>query len=281
MNKYRSRLRRIVTISAVSAVMAVYLFPIYWLIMTSMKSEEELYERVPTLLVQHPTLESFERLFTEHEFGDLITNSVLICSMTVVTCLALSLTISYPLARLRFAEKRKTAILNWVLSLRFLPPIAVVVPYFSVIKFVGLYDNIFALVIVYTLFNLPLAIWMLYNIMSEIPREIEEAALMDGADRFTAFRKIVLPLAFPGILAAAVMIFGFSWSEFLFALILTASPEAQTFTVGLNGLVTQFQIIWNDMAAAAVIIVVVPLALMVIARRYVVAGLTFGAIREK
>jgi multiple sugar transport system permease protein len=201
--------------------------------------------------------------------------------MTVLTCLALSLTISYPLARLRFAESRKTAILNWVLSLRFLPPIAVVVPYFSVIKFVGLYDNIFALVIVYTLFNLPLAIWMLYNIMSEIPREIEEAALMDGADRFTAFRTIVLPLAVPGILAAAVMIFGFSWSEFLFALILTASPEAQTFTVGLNGLVTQFQIIWNDMAASAVIIVVVPLALMVIARRYVMAGLTFGAVREK
>ena len=154
MKKHRLRLGRVVTISALSAVMVVYLFPIYWLIMTSLKSEQELYERVPTLLVHHPTLESFGRLFTEHEFGDLITNSILICSMTVLACLALSLTISYPLARLRFAEKRKTAILNWVLSLRFLPPIAVVVPYFSVIRFVGLYDNIFALVIVYTLFNL-------------------------------------------------------------------------------------------------------------------------------
>jgi multiple sugar transport system permease protein len=281
MKKHSSRLRHVVTVSAVSAIVVVYLFPIYWLVMTSMKGEGELYESVPTLIVKHPTLESFGRLFTDHEFGDLITNSLLVCSITAVACLALSLTIAYPLARLRFSEKRKIAILNWLLSLRFLPPIAVVVPYFSVIKFVGLYDNILALVIVYTLFNLPLTIWMLYNIMSEIPRDIEEAAFIDGADRLVAFRKIVLPLAVPGILAATVMIFGFSWSEFLFALILTASPDAQTFTVGLNGLVTQFQIIWNEMAAAAVIIILIPLALMVIARKYVIAGLTFGAIREK
>ena len=111
--------------------------------------------------------------------------------------------------------------------------------------------------------------------------EIEEAALVDGASRLRAFRSVLLPLASTGILAAGVVILAFNWSEFLFAFILTATPKAMTFPVGVQGLVTQFEIIWNEMAAGGVIAISIPLALMVVARRYVIAGLTFGVIREK
>ena len=134
---------------------------------------------------------------------------------------------------------------------------------------------------IYSLFNLPFAIWMLKGFLAEIPIELEEAALVDGANRWTSFRRVLLPLAAPGLMAAATIVFTFAWSEFLFALILTATPNSQTFPVGVQGLVTQFEIIWNDMAASGVIAMSVPLVLMVIARKYMVAGLTFGVIREK
>src|ERR1700730_3223589 len=117
--------------------------------------------------------------------------------------------------------------------------------------------------------------------LEEIPRELEDAAHVDGANRWDSFVHVLLPLAAPGLLAAGTIIFTFSWSEFMFALILTATPKAQTFPVGVQGLVTQFEVIWNDMAAAGTIAIALPLGLMVLARRYLVAGLTFGVIRDK
>jgi multiple sugar transport system permease protein len=199
----------------------------------------------------------------------------------MVLSVALAFAIAYPITRLQVSRRVRANVLNWALSLRFLPPIAVVVPYFGIIRFVGLYDQLPALILVYTLFNLPFAIWMLKGFLAEIPLEIEEAAFVDGASRWLAFRAVLLPLATPGILASAIIVFAFAWSEFLFALILTATPRAQTFPVGVKGLVTQFEIIWNQMAAAGVIAIVVPLLLMLLARRYVLTGLTFGVIREK
>jgi multiple sugar transport system permease protein len=175
----------------------------------------------------------------------------------------------------------RVGVLNWALSLRFLPPIAVVIPYFAIVRTLRIYDQPIALIAIYSLFNLPFAIWMLKGFLAEIPLELEEAALVDGANRWTSFRRVLLPLAFPGLMAAATIVFTFAWSEFLFALILTATPHAQTFPVGVQGLVTQFEIIWNDMAAAGVIAMSIPLVLMVIGRKYMVAGLTFGVIREK
>jgi multiple sugar transport system permease protein len=172
-------------------------------------------------------------------------------------------------------------VLDWALSLRFLPPVAVVVPYFTIVRAIGLYNQIPALVIVYTIFNLPLAIWMLKGFLQEIPLEIEEAALSDGATRWQAFRHVLLPLSTTAILSAGVVVFAFDWAEFLFAFILTATPQSMTFPVGVQGLVTQFEIIWNDMAAGGAIAIAVPLVLMIVARRYVVTGLTFGVIREK
>ena len=130
-------------------------------------------------------------------------------------------------------------------------------------------------------FSLPFAIWMLKGFLQEIPRELEEAAHVDGASRWAGFLHVLLPLAVPGLLAAATIIFTFSWSEFLFALILTATPNSQTFPVGVQGLVTQFEVIWNDMAAAGAIAMCLPLLMALLARRYLVAGLTFGVIREK
>ena len=161
------------------------------------------------------------------------------------------------------------------------PSIAVVIPYFTIVRWLGLYNQLPALILAYTIFNLPLSIWMLKGFLAEIPLETEEAALVDGASRWQAFRHVLLPLSRIGVLAAGIIVFAFDWAEFQFALILTATPQAQTFPVGVAGLVTQFEIIWNEMAAAAVISIIIPVLLMLVARRHIMTGLTFGVIREK
>ncbi len=273
------RLWRLVGPPVPCAVGLAYAFPLYWLLVTALKGEGELYQATPSLYPLQPTLAAFSSVLVTRGFLGLLRNSVVVCGATVLLVLAIGFAVTYPITRLKVSRRLRVGVLNWALSLRFLPPVAVVVPYFAIVRGLGLYDRRLALVLIYTVLNLPFSIWMLKGFLAEIPLEIEEAAFVDGASRWVAFRRVLLPLAAPGILASGVIIFAFAWSEFLFALILTASPRAQTFPVGVQGLVTQFEIIWNDMAAAGAIAIAVPLGLMVVARRYVLAGLTFGVIR--
>ncbi len=277
----RAPVRRLVALLTLGLVAVVYFFPIYWLLATALKGRGELYAAVPSLVPAQPTLEAFWSVLFERNFLVLLQNSIIVCGVSTALALALGFAITYPITRLQVSPRVRANVLNWALSLRFLPPIAVVVPYFSIVRGLGIYNQLPALIFVYTVFSLPFSVWMLKGFLVEIPQEVEEAAYVDGAGRLEAFRTVLLPLAAPGVLAAGIIIFAFTWSEFLFALILTATPRAQTFPVGVQGLVTQFEIIWNEMAAAAAIAIVVPLSLMLVARRYVMAGLTFGVIREK
>jgi multiple sugar transport system permease protein len=277
----RRKATRIATALILVVTLVLFAFPLYYLVITSLKTRAELNSPVPTLIPRDPTLQSYYDVLFERDFITLLINSVIACFSATLLAIAIAFVICYPITRLPVSRGIRSFTLNWALSLRFLAPIAVVIPYFLIVKFIGLYNQLPALILVYTIFNLPLSIWMLKGFMEEIPMEIEEAALVDGASRFKAFRSVLLPLARTGILAAGVVVFAFDWAEFLFAFILTATPRAMTFPVGVQGLVTQFEIIWNDMAAAGVIALSLPLILMLVARRYVITGLTFGVIREK
>ena len=264
-----------------AVTLVLFAFPLYYLVITSLKTKAELNSAVPTLIPRNPTLDAYYSVLFERDFAVLLVNSLIACSVATLLALTIAFAITYPITRLPLSPGVRAFTLNWALSLRFLAPIAVVIPYFLIVKFIGLYNQLPALILVYTIFSLPLSIWMLKGFLEEIPLEIEEAALVDGATRFRAFRTVLLPLARTGMLAAGVVVFAFAWAEFLFAFILTATPKAMTFPVGVQGLVTQFEIIWNDMAAAGVIALSLPLLLMIVARRYVIAGLSFGVIREK
>lgn len=277
----RQVLRYAMVLIALGLAGAVYGFPLYWLAVTSLKSKAELFASTVHLVPHNPTFAAYSSVLIDRGFLVLLKNSVVVCGSTVVITLAIGLLVTYPITRLPLPSGLRVGVLNWALSLRFLPPIAVVIPYFAIVRTVQIYDQPIALIGIYSLFNLPFAIWMLKGFLAEIPIELEDAAMVDGADRWTAFRRILLPLAAPGVMAAGIIIFTFAWSEFLFALILTATPNSQTFPVGVQGLVTQFEIIWNDMAASGVIAMSLPLVLMIIGRRYIVAGLTFGVIRDK
>jgi multiple sugar transport system permease protein len=272
---------RVLTTFILLLATAIFAFPLYYLIVTSLKDKAELYAPVPALWPKAPTIEPYISVLVDRSFLRLLANSIIAGSAATALALVVAFAICYPITRLPLRRGLRVFVLNWALSLRFLPPIAVVIPYFQIVRTLGIYNELPALILVYTIFNLPLSIWMLKGFLEEIPIEIEEAALVDGASRFYAFRHVLLPLARTGILAAGVIIFAFDWAEFQFAFILTATPQSMTFPVGVQGLVTQFEIIWNDMAAGGVIAILIPLTLMLFARRYVMTGLTFGVIREK
>jgi multiple sugar transport system permease protein len=263
---------RLATYLALAAVFLFFGFPLLYLVSTSLKPKPELFVAVPTLLPVHPSLDAYMSVLFERGLGGLLVNSIVVGLSSTILAIVLAFAIAYPITRLPASRRTRTFVLDWALSLRFLPPIAVVVPYFTIVRALGLYNQLPALIIVYTIFNLPLSVWMLKGFLQEIPLEIEEAALSDGASRWQAFRTILLPLSTTAILSAGVVVFAF---------ILTATPQSMTFPVGVQGLVTQFEIIWNDMAAGGVIAIALPLALMLVARRYVIRGLTFGVIREK
>jgi multiple sugar transport system permease protein len=277
----RRTVTRVLTWGILLIAFAIFVFPLYYLVVTSLKTTAELFQAVPTLFPQAPTIEPYFSVLFTRGLGGLLVNSVIVGVSATALALVVAFAICYPITRLPIQVGTRSFVLNWALSLRFLPPIAVVIPYFTIVRTIGLYNQIPALVIVYTIFNLPLSIWMLKGFLEQIPAEIEEAAMVDGGTRFQAFRLVLLPLSSTGILAAGIIVFAFDWAEFLFAFILTATPQSMTFPVGVQGLVTQFEIIWNDMAAGGVIAILIPLIMMLLARRYVLTGLTFGVIREK
>ena len=262
-------------------VMLVYAFPVYWMLVTAFKSQAELYAYPPTLVPRQPTFQAFSNVLIEKGYTQLIKNSLAINSLTVLLTLALALLINYPIVRMRVPAALGQGVLDGVLAIRFLPGIVVIIPIYAIVRGIGLYDNIFSLVLVYTAFSLPLAVYMLNGFLREAPLELEEAALVDGATKLRAFVSITLPMLAPALLAIAVLTFALSWNEFLFALILTATPIAQTFAIGVWRLVSQFQILWNEMAAVGVIAILLPILLLVFARRYVISALTFGVIRDK
>jgi multiple sugar transport system permease protein len=272
---------RIATYALLAVITFLFAFPLYYLIVTSLKTKADLFAPVPSLLPSAPTLDPYVSVLFNRGFSGLLLNSIVVGLSATILAIVVAFAICYPITRLPASPRLRAFVLNWALSLRFLPPVAVVIPYFAVVRTIGLYNQLPALVLVYTIFNLPLAIWMLRGFLDEIPLEIEEAALVDGASRWYAFRTILLPLSRTAILAVVIIVFAFDWAEFLFAFILTATPQAMTFPVGVQGLVTQFEIIWNDMAAGGVIAILIPLSLMLLARRHVMTGLTFGVIREK
>jgi multiple sugar transport system permease protein len=267
--------------AVLTAIIVLYMFPFFWMASTAVKSKAELYAYPPSVFPGAPTMASFASVFGARGYGRLLANSLVAALAAVLGAVALSLLIAYPLTRMPVAPGFRRALLGWILSLRFLPPIVVVIPFFDIVRTLGLYDTRSALILLYTVFGLPFAVWMLKGFLAEIPMELEEAAFVDGATRLRAFVQVLLPQMAPALLAAGVITFSLTWSEFMFAFILTASPQSQTFSIGVASLVTQFEIIWNEMAAAGVVSALVPIVRLLLARRYVIMALTFGAVREK
>jgi multiple sugar transport system permease protein len=272
----RAELHPVVWIFVI-AVMGFSLIPFYWLVNTSLKKGVSLSQG--ELFPSQPTFENYAAVFQNAEFLLALRNSVIIAVVTTTVALVLASFAAYALARLKM--RRKALILTLVLSVTTFPAIAIAAPLFSIWREIGLYDTLLGLIIPKLTFALPLAIYTLTSFFKEIPRELEESAYMDGATPFTAFRKVILPLAVPGLATTAILVFISVWNEFLLAVTLTTSPEARPVPVAIaffSG-TSEFDQPLGTISAASVIITVPLVVLVLLCQKRIVSGMTAGAVK--
>jgi multiple sugar transport system permease protein len=257
-------------------------FPFYWAIITSLKPPGVILTKpslIPFLQFQ-PTFANWQSEFTNRwpEISRALGNSLIIAVGATVLAIALGTLAGYGLARFRFQRWKNKDMTLWFLSQRFLPPMVTVIPFFLLMRTLGLLDTQLALILTNATFTMPFAVLIMRDVFKELPEELEESALVDGASRLQSFWHIALPLAAPAVAAAAVICFAFSWNEFLFALILTLK-NAQPITVVIAG-VEHTQGIQFWFVATRLLLAILPPALLALtAQRYIVRGLTFGAVK--
>ena len=263
---------------AVFAALAA-LLPVYWMTTISLKSEVDQFSVPPRWLVFEPTLAHYRDAFVERSFGQYLVTSAVVAVLSTACALILGTLAAYALARFRLPRRLNTRVALWILSTRMFPPIVTAVPLFLLMSDLQLLDTVASLVIVYTAFNLPFVVWMMRGFFQEIPRELEEAARVDGDTRLGALRRVILPLVAPGLAATSVFCLIISWNEFLFALTLTQTDNAMTLPVGIAGRVTQYEIEWGVMSAAGVVAMIPILVFALAVQRYLVRGLSLGAVK--
>jgi multiple sugar transport system permease protein len=253
------------------------LFPFYWMVNTSLKTGAEL--STGSLFPHHPSFSNYTSIFKNADFTTALRTSAIDAGAATIIALTIGSFAAYALARLRFPFK--FLILAIVLSISTFPPIAIAAPLFKLWTDIGFFNTYQGLILPFLTFVLPLTIYILTSFFQEIPKDLEEAALVDGATRFQAFRKIVLPLAAPGLVTAGLLAFIFAWNEFLLSITLTSSANRRPVSAAIAFFTgsQQFQIPLGTIAAATVTITVPLIVLVVIFQKRIVAGLTAGAVK--
>jgi multiple sugar transport system permease protein len=272
------RTGRIAHALALAGAVVVALFPFWWLLVTSFKRPVDVFAGA-SLLPQHPTLDNFQRLFAEYHMGSFLVNSVVVVTVAVVVSLVVGTLAAYALARFRLAFGLNEHALVVALLVRMLPPMLLVIPLYITLSRYGLLNTRLGLIVVYAGLNTSFVVWMMQSFLEEIPRDIEEAAMVDGDSRLSALWRIVLPLAGPGIAATAIFSVITTYNDFLLALSLTSTPDAQTVPVGVSTLIGKMQIDWGPMAAAGVVGALPIVIFALVVQRHFVRGLTMGAVK--
>jgi len=262
---------------AVAAIVVFCLFPFYWLISISLKTGNDL--QSSSLIPPNPTLDNYQSIFKNPDFTKALRNSAVVALTTTVLALAVGSFCAYALARLKL--RGKFAILAIVLTISTFPQIAIAAPLFKLWSDIGLFNTWIGLIIPYLTFALPLTVYILVSFFREIPKDLEEAALVDGATHFEAFRKVVVPLAAPGLATAGILTFIGAWNEFLLAVTLTSSSKARTVPAAIAFFTgaTEHEVPYGSISAASVVISVPLIIMVLLFQKRIVAGLTAGAVK--
>lgn len=254
----------------------IMIFPIFWAILTSFKPADKITSAIPIIFFA-PTLSNYQYLVSSLvNFQSHLLNSVIIAAGATVLCSIIGTMAAYSINRTRFRGRANIAF--FILSVRFIPPIVALIPLYVFYQLLGLYDTQLGLILVNTVFNLPIAVWLMQGFIGEIPKDLDEAAMMDGRSRLGALFHIVLPLAGPGAAVSGLFVFLFSWNEFLSALLLT-SRVAIPASANLLQFLTVSTALWGPLMAAAITMWVPPFIVFAILQRRIVRGLTLGAVR--
>jgi ABC-type glycerol-3-phosphate transport system permease component len=253
------------------------LLPVLWVVKMSLSPRTDLFQTPPSILPTHPTLQYYAEVMKNPTFQKAFLNSIIIAISTTSAALLLGGLAAYPLARLRF--RFKSSALTGILALAFFPTVAIIAPLFKEFRTLGLLDSYVGVILVDTVFALPLAVWVLTAFFRRLPLDIEEAARVDGASTMQILTRIIVPLSAPGVVTTALLVFVLVWNEFLFANTFLFSQDRWPVTVAIPGFATIYSINYGAQAAAS-ILVTVPLVLLVfVFQRRLVEGLTAGALK--
>lgn len=253
-------------------------FPLLWMLLTSVKPQAELFSTTPTLLPSHITFEHYARVLQDTPFLTYFANSMALATATTVVVIIVAVLGAYSLVRFRYRGRETLASL--VLFTYLLPSVVLIAPLYLLLVKAGLANTLASLVIAYTSFALPYALWLLRSFMAGIPEDLESAAMVDGASRMEAFVDVVLPQALPGIISTALFTFILAWNEYLYALVLVNSEEVRPLTTGvMTMLITAFNIEWSLLMAAAVLMSVPLIIIFAFFQRYLTAGFGAGGVK--
>ncbi|WP_420392207.1 carbohydrate ABC transporter permease [Acuticoccus sp.] len=260
----------------VGVIAVLALFPFYYALVSSTQPASALF--TPRFLPEL-NLDNYRAVFAEQPFARNIANSVVVATAVVALSLALAVTASYALARVRF--RGRIALLLTILSVSMFPQVAVLSGMFALVRSLGLYNTIWGLVLANLVLTLPFTVWVLTTFMRQLPKEVEEAAIVDGAGPLTIIVRVFLPLLWPAMVTTGLLAFIAAWNEFLFALTFTLSNEVRTVPVAIALLSggSQYELPWGRIMAASVIVTVPLVVLVLVFQRRIVAGLTAGAVK--
>jgi multiple sugar transport system permease protein len=275
--RLRRRSGTVLTYAGVFVALAFFLMPFLWILTTSLKGGEDYFTFPPVWIPTEPSLLHYEGLFTRGNGGLYFKNSLMISGLSMFAALFFSVPTAYSIARFRFGGAWFT---NFLLLLRTMPAIALVIPIYVLYRQVGFTNNYFGLILLYTVFYIPFAVWLLIGFIRDVPREIEEAALIDGCSYLQALLRVVLPIILPGLAVVALFAFINTWNEFLFAILLTGA-ETKTMMVLVSSYTTGSPTdAFFGEASASVVLGILPAFLVAFAlQRYLVKGLSLGAVK--
>jgi len=275
-----SRIAFVVKHLILALILLIVMFPVYWLVSMSFKNTRELSALPPTMIVQNFTLQNFYNVLVTQNFAQYAWNSLMVAVIaTVIATIAGSLC-AYGLSRFRLPKNLNYQLLFTVLTVRMFPPSVTVIPIYILFnqQILGfrLYDTQFGLGLVHAFVDVPLVVWIMLGFFREIPRDIEEAALVDGDSWLGAFRRQILPLAAPGLAATAILVAISSWNAFLFALILT--QRSQTLPIAVAGQITEFDILYGNLMAGGAFAAIPVVVFALLVQRYIIRGLALGGV---
>jgi ABC-type glycerol-3-phosphate transport system permease component len=262
------------------AALALFLFtafPLLWMALTAFKVSNEIFATPPTLWPRTFTLANVERLFSETRFLTYLVNSLTVALATAGLTLVVSTPAAYSLTRFRFAGRDKVAAL--ILFTYMFAPIMIIIPFYVMMRFLGLNNTHVGLVLAYTAFCLPFNLWLLRTFFQSIPIDIEQAALIDGANRFQAVVYVVVPLALPGVVATGIFTFILAWNDYIFARVLIGADELKTLPVGIADLYNASVVDWGMIMAAGLLVIAPVAAVFVFIQKYMVAGWGAGGVK--
>ncbi len=270
-------MRRIPFYFLVAAIILYTVFPFYWAVVSSLKAGSALFE--VEFFPANPAWDNYVAVFREQPFGRNILNSVVVAVSTVALSLFLAVTAAYALGRVSF--RGRATLLFVVLGVSMFPQVAVLSGMFELIRWLGLYNNVAGLTLSYMIFTLPFTVWVLTTFMRELPKEIEEAAVIDGASPRVIVTRVFLPLMGPALATTGILAFIAAWNEFLFALTFTLSSQARTVPVAIALIsgASRFELPWGNIMAASVIVTVPLVIVALVFQRRIVSGLTAGAVK--